>query len=127
MNWITKPTQFMKVVTGDHKDLVQKKAIRILGRLINDTPKDTGFAAANWLPTISSPASGTRNSTEYSALESEAKSLFDPRGLPNFPVLYLTNNVEYIGVLNYGRPPGEQWSMKAPLNFVEAAIEAENK
>jgi len=127
MNWITKPTQFMKVVTGDHKDLVQKKAIRILGRLINDTPWDTGHARANWIPTISSPSKTVRHGTAFQGLEEEAKSLFDPRGLPNFPVLYLTNNVEYIGVLNYGRPPGEQWSMKAPLNFVEAAIEAENK
>lgn len=127
MNWITKPTQFVKVVTGNHKDLVQKKAIRILGRLINDTPWDTGHARANWIPTISEPAKSKREGTAFEGLEAEAKQLFDPRGLPNFPVLFLTNHVEYIGVLNYGRPPGKQWSLKAPLNFVEAAIDAENK
>lgn len=125
-SWVTSPLQFAKVITGDHKKLVSEKAIRILAALINITPKDTGMAAAGWIATIGAPSAATSTSTNFSARVDEAKALFTPAGLPAFPVLFLSNNVKYIGVLNYGRPPGTRHSLKAPLLFVERAIDAES-
>lgn len=125
--WMVNPSKFISVVTGDHKDLTGKKAIRILGRLIGETPRDTGHAVSNWIPTVSSPSGKVVTDKNPDARLADANALFAKNALPNFPLLYLTNNVEYIGVLNFGRPPGKQWSLKAPLHFVEAAIDAENK
>lgn len=124
-SWVLPPSKYIGEVKKSHADLAAKKALRVLARLINDTPKDTGYAAANWLPTIATPAKATRESTAHASLLAEAANLFDPRGLPAFPLLYLTNNVPYISALNYGKPPGKQHSLKAPLHFVEAAINDE--
>lgn len=124
-SWLVQPKKFIGAVTGTHKEMISKKAVRILARLINDTPKDTGHAAANWLPTIAEPSQETSSGTEYAGLVGKAQTMFDPRGLPAFPILFLTNNVKYISVLNYGRPAGHPHSVKAPLHFVEAAINSE--
>ena len=86
------------------------------------TPVDTGWARANWVPQIGSPAEGTAGSREQAEAgilpsDAEAGQLSVALGykLKKGPV-FITNNVPYIVKLNEGS------SQQAPAGFVQGAI-----
>lgn len=90
------------------------------------TPIDTGWASANWVPSVGQPyddssAAGVTEPTEahISAQEREAsKGLNDVLAykLEDGPV-FSSNNVPYIGALNAGH------SDQSPPGFIQIAIE----
>lgn len=87
------------------------------------TPVDTGWARANWVPTIGAPAADTVGTQEQAAAgnvnagaaEAGLARVVTQYRLEQGPV-FLTNNVPYIGFLNEGS------SRQAPKGFVQLAI-----
>lgn len=99
---------------------VVKLALGIHGRLVDETPVDTGFAASNWVPAVGSPFIGIvgspksiDNSQQIRGLLEIAKWKF-PSG-----AAFISNNVQYIQRLNQGYSP------KAPAGYVESIIQSE--
>ena len=97
---------------------VRKIALDITSNLIEATPVNTGWARANWVPSVRLPFSGTAgDSDDFTAAEQQS-------GIANVLVSYsvdqgpifVSNNVPYIGRLNDGS------SAQAPSGFVQIAI-----
>lgn len=99
------------------RDLVVKVSVNVTAELSEDTPKDTGWAASNWVP-----AAGVRNPTPFgsklavstSAQEAGKAILAGTYALPQ--IVHVTNPVDYINDLNDGT------STQAPRDFVQTAI-----
>lgn len=109
------------------ENLIKKMAFDVVANLRKagaegGTPVDTGWARANWIPSLggepASTPSGSRTSvaTAEAALQAGKGSLLGYK-LFNGPV-FITNNVPYILKLNEGT------SDQAPKGFVQAAITA---
>jgi hypothetical protein len=90
--------------------VVAKLALGIQGQLILTTPVDTGWARSNWGSAISAPLEGTPG--DNPTIAGLKWSLVDGP-------IYVTNNVNYISILNAGH------SQQAPAGFVEIAITKE--
>lgn len=91
-----------------------------VNKMADSTPVDTTRAVSNWIVTIGSPASGevpphvpgskggTGAPAARAATKGRAKAAVS--GLRGAKAVYITNNVPYIGVLEYGdakhRPSG---------------------
>ena len=96
-------------------------AVNISAELIATTPVDTGWARANWVPTLSAPYAAGRGAApgKVDSLATLAQS----EGLAEIlafkladGAIFVGNNVPYIARLNAGH------SDQAPSGFVEAAI-----
>jgi hypothetical protein len=75
-----------------------------LQQIIQSTPADKGRARNNWFLTVGTPSSKTTNSENSNG----ANSLNELAKLPQSVLgkrLYFTNNLSYIGVLEYGGFP----------------------
>lgn len=93
---------------------VKEVAAETVKNLINDTPKDTGQAAANWQVGINELPSFKPGYTDVSGALASALSEIDRREAGQF--VRITNQTPYIGLLNTGH------SKQAPAMFVERAI-----
>jgi hypothetical protein len=119
----------IKVIVGDlvkiTERIIVKLALDITANLKNTTPVDTGWARANWLPSIGVPATPIGNPisrVERSAVvgSAQGQQAAAEAGLLRYRLssgsVFIRNNVPYIGSLNAGS------SAKAPAGFVQAAI-----
>ena len=100
--------------------IIVKITTDVTANLIEDTPVDTGWAQANWVPSIGAPvvkdlAGAERNvqsaSSEQSAGIAEVLGYRLRRAR-----VFISNNVEYILALNDGH------SSQRPAGFVQRAI-----
>ena len=104
--------------------VVVKLTLDVTANLVETTPVDTGWARANWVPSIGEPALkdlpavGPDNSqavasavTEQEVARAKILGYVLKRGR-----VFVTNNVPYILELNDGS------STKAPAGFVQQAI-----
>ena len=106
------------------ENIIKKMALDMVANLRKPgseggTPVDTGWARANWLTQVGSPATGTvgsRESVNDTAAQARVAGLASYK-LSAGPV-FITNNVDYILSLNDGT------SNQAPSGFVQAAITA---
>lgn len=110
---------FTKSLTQDQLVIFHKKiALDALRLVVMKTPVDTGRARGNWQVTINVPASGesykgspNRSGGDGQAARSAARALNAGHKIIDtivpFCALYLTNNVPYIRVLEFGEfdPP----------------------
>lgn len=98
-------------------------SLEITANLIETTPVDTGWARANWVPTI-----GAQNNTPASAearIENvpaqRARQQSSTARLPGYKIeqgsIFISNNVPYIVRLNEGS------STQAPEGFVQSGIQ----
>lgn len=98
---------------------VRKITLDVTANLIESTPVDTGWARANWVPSIgasvSVPAPNTGGGVG-SAQAKQAAGIASVLGYTLGPVVYVSNNVPYITKLNEGS------SKQAPQGFVQAAV-----
>lgn len=101
--------------------VVTKIALDVTANLIEDTPVDTGFAQANWIPSVGranradpgvrdrARVPGARARQAAGQVEVAAYRLEQGR-------VFVSNNVRYIRRLNDGS------SSKAPRGFVQRAV-----
>ncbi|UFK26766.1 hypothetical protein [Roseobacter phage RDJL6] len=102
--------------------VVIRLGLNITSNLIEDTPIDTGWARANWVPAIgasrASPAASQPTGSQVQIQQALQQS--GMVGLLSYKLasgtVFISNNVPYIGRLNDGS------STQAPSGFVQAAI-----
>lgn len=102
---------------------VAKVTLDVEANLIETTPVDTGWARANWVPSVGTPfrgPAGSREQAEAGSVNTGAQAAgearvaaYDVRQGPAF----VSNSVPYIEDLNDGT------SQQAPAGFVQAAVE----
>ncbi len=103
---------------------LERGAARLLGemakevgeRLVIATPVDTGFARANWRPSINAPAEVPVSQLDATGAATIAKITTVGRRARAGDTIFITNNAPYIGALNAGSSP------QAEAKFVEKAI-----
>jgi hypothetical protein len=108
------------------EDALKALVFEICANLTETTPVATGFARANWIPSIGEPIEGTDGehpSTRKGAVVTVSVSL-QQAGIAevlsytlDLGDLFVSNNVDYIGVLNLGH------STQAPSGFIEASVQ----
>lgn len=119
------PTQ-TRIVIDELEDFVEDQIKKIIingtAGLIEATPIETGFARANWVPSIATgfdSLAGTRADAEEGRLDTGPQTsgiaAIATYRLERGPA-YITNNVDYITRLNMGS------SRQAPAMFVESVI-----
>lgn len=84
------------------KPFVTKIALEALTRVVLKTPVDTGRARGNWQVSIGSPRRGTLQLKDKAGTSTINKGTAKIVGAPMFPMICLTNNLEYIDTLEYG-------------------------
>jgi hypothetical protein len=82
------------------------------------TPVDTGWARANWIPTVGAELGGTAENAGdvASAASVQEKGLAEVAGHQGRDPVFVGNVVPYVNRLNDG------WSKQAPSGFVERAV-----
>lgn len=87
------------------------------------TPVDTGWARANWVPSVGERYRGDASNKEPTLADVIARQQIADEGLANVlkwkagsGVIFVTNNVPYIQPLNNGH------SGQSPRGFVQAAV-----
>jgi len=84
------------------------------------TPIDTGWARNNWVPSIGTPLESPVGSPDNPAAAAAARDAGIAEVLTRYTlsdgVIFISNNVPYIGRLNDGS------STQSPAGFIQAAI-----
>lgn len=126
-------TLFCNKYKADIKLVVRKIAFESFKRIILKTPVDTGRARANWGVKVGKPDISTQSSAEdktgSSALQGAATEVEAWSGAGS---IFMTNNLPYIGVLEYGGYPNPTktgtkvsggFSLQAPNGMVRVTKE----
>ena len=98
--------------------IVKQLTVNLTAKLAERTPRDTGWAANNWVPSIGDPfvgLAGSRDAVTSSYQEAGIVTVASGYRLAMGPC-WVSNNVPYIGPLNNGS------SEKAPAGFVQTAL-----
>jgi hypothetical protein len=106
--------------------VVEDVGTAIAEELVPATPVDTGFARANWRPSLNAPASVPVSQLDPTGAATIAKiATVSKRWTPG-DVLFITNNAPYIGALNAGSSPqaGPGFVQDAADRGTERAITA---
>ena len=106
---------------GFTEKLIKRLALNVTANLVEETPVDTGWARANWVPTIGSPrgrTAGTRAAAEDGKIDlgPQASGQLAVLGYKLGPSIFISNNVPYIKRLNAGS------SRQAPAAFIQSSI-----
>lgn len=122
-------TLVMKSLEGFTENLIKKMAFDVVANLRKagvegGTPVDTGWARANWIPSVGGEPAITPSGAKESVQTAEASLQAGLGSLLSYKLIFgsvfITNNVPYIIKLN--DPP--QHSQQARPGFVQAAITA---
>jgi len=112
----------VRAVEGFTERVIIRLALNITDQLIRYTPVDTGWARANWVPSIgaSSDSPATSQPTPSLVASASSSQAAGQAGLLSYKLprgsIFISNNVPYIGRLNDGS------SAQAPAGFVQASI-----
>lgn len=99
------------------EDIIQQVTLEVTAVLGEDTPVDTGWAQANWVPNIGASHIGTVGTKESVTATAKEEGIAKVLALYKLPaIIFVTNNVPYIERLNSGH------SDKAPSGYVQLAI-----
>lgn len=118
---MAKPGSLLFVLSELNK--FTEKHVKILtldvtANLIEDTPRDTGWARSNWIPSIGRSFDNTVGSPEAVSAAAQQAGLASvvTSYVMRSGVVYVSNNVDYILPLNDGS------SKQAPAGFVQFAV-----
>jgi hypothetical protein len=111
----TVPVKFLAL----HREI----AVNLFAEIVSRTPVDTGYARANWWPSVTAPSealTGPRFGQPIGGGAAEGLSLArlpdSLAELPAYGVFWIANNVEYIAALEDGH------SAQAPAGMVRVSI-----
>lgn len=124
---VTETDRVLGLLEEGVESAIASLAVNITAELAEETPVDTGWARANWVPNIGSPFTGNSENLSdearragvgaQAAAQSAAQAQLISYKLGQGSV-FITNNVPYIVPLNEGS------SQRAPAGFVQIAIES---
>jgi hypothetical protein len=100
-------------------DSVKKLVTDITADLIEQTPVETGWARANWIPGLDQPE-GTEPVGDETSVDEGAQQQGIAEIITGYTIdkdAFIFNNVPYIERLNDGQSP------QAPAGFVDSIIE----
>ncbi len=97
-------------------ELISHVAEEIGREIVPATPVDTGFARANWRPSVNAPASEPITFLDKTGEATVSNIAVVARLYQLGDVFFIVNLVPYIGDLNEGSSP------QAPVGFVQIAI-----
>ncbi len=126
MTWKTTPTEAFEEYRKTFDKQFRASAVRILRCVVLQSPVDTGRFRGNWQVNHNTPIQGYSDllvDKSGSSTISDGKREIERKKEPKR--IFITNNVPYAATLNYGRPPGKQWSPQAPLLFMEGCVARE--
>lgn len=84
---------------------LREYSLEALRRIVQRTPVDTGLARGNWQLTAEVPATGIVPSTDRSGQATLASGAAAATALRPFGVSWITNNLPYVRVLEFGLYP----------------------
>ena len=121
---------FAKRVDEDFSSVFKNLAFRALTEVVKTTPVDTGRARANWNIGVNQPNIEVKEYKDLSLGQASAAAINKGRSLSKEEltpkdVVYITNNVEYIDILENGdgnRPPNNM--VKGALQVIRTAIKS---
>lgn len=108
-------------VTRELEKFTSRQVISVTRRLTlnlrNSTPKKSGFAASNWIPSLgaNNGIAGSKQMVTFSAQNAGLSEIRSYR-ITRTEAPRVTNSVAYIDLLNSGS------SLQAPAGFVERSI-----
>jgi hypothetical protein len=115
--------QFAETVPERFLALHREIAVNLFAEIVSRTPVDTGYARANWWPSVTNPSAEITGPRFEQGIGGDAAAalslarLADSLGaLPAYGVFWIANNVEYIGALEDGH------SGQAPEGMVRVSI-----
>ena len=105
--------------------VITKITLDVVANLVETTPIDTGWARANWVPSIGTSfianLEGIQPDGPLAAKSADEQAAAVAEVLANYKLdrgsVFVTNNVTYISELNEGK------SRQEPAAFVQRAIE----
>lgn len=102
-------TEFRRMEDEVFLAIIKDLASNALADLIYYTPVDTGYARSGWIVTFDTPSSETlpEDSSDKKGAATFSKGLKVIEGMPKYPSIFMSNNTEYIEILNAGRWAGE--------------------
>lgn len=109
-------------ITNELVKFTSRQVIAVTGRatrnLRDRTPRKTGYAASNWVPSLGGTAVGPYGSKQQVDFSRQVAGLAEIRSyrITRTAAPIIVNAVPYIGLLNSGS------SVQAPPLFVEGAI-----
>lgn len=106
---------------------VRKVGFEILSRVVKKTPVDQGRARSNWFATVNNPSSDTTEQSDKSGGATINREIGNILRFDCFKddALYITNNLPYIRVLEYGGYPNPplrgSWDKKSKSFVVKSS------
>lgn len=119
---VTPREQVTNALNAFTEKLIVKIVVNATAEIAELTPVDTGWARANWIPQLDSPAAGTagtREAAENGVIDLGRQSSGLAQVVSGYKLpkkAFITNNVQYIIDLNDGS------SKKAPSGFIKTGI-----
>lgn len=117
------------------EDLVKRLALAVTAQLVEDTPRKTGWARANWIPEVGSPATAlaTPETDEERAARVPLADAQRTAGIMdvvlNFTLakrtIFISNGVPYIVKLNAGsskQQPDPGYVFRSILTAIEHGL-----
>ena len=117
-------TKFARKIQVAPAKVVKKVAFQLFRRIIEKTPVDTGRARASWNIAVGSADASVRPEGQHpkspAALASKANTVLAGYGADGrLPVVWISNNLPYIGELENGH------SQQAPAGMLALSIQEE--
>ena len=116
-------SRFCKKYQVDMRTVVRKITLEAFKRVILRTPVDTGRARANWGVSQGRPITFQIEGADKSGSATISTAADGVQSWECQGSLFLTNNLAYIGVLEYGKDDGSPGSSQAPNGMVRVTLE----
>jgi hypothetical protein len=102
MSFSAQIAKFGTKTSGEIQKVRQAVTIKLFNSVIMDTPVDTGRARANWQVSVGEPAQGDISGTEPNKVGLDAAQLSTVNGSTGDQPVFLTNNLPYASMLEFG-------------------------
>lgn len=116
-------TKFCKRYKGDIQTAVRKITFEAFKRIILRTPVDTGRARANWAVTVGTATTFQIEDADKSGTATLKAAQDGTLAWNCTGSIFMSNNLPYIGVLEYGKEDGTPGSKQAPRGMVRVSVE----
>ena len=109
--------EFSDVLLPEYQTIFVKKiSMELLKKLINKSPVDTGRFRGAWVVGRNTADRSEPDTADPSGTSTEMKGINDINSIREGDIVYLSNNLDYALMLEYG------WSKQAPAGMVAISL-----